>query len=300
MSCSCIYRHLLGFGLTGQIACWEWRDFLTLQGFCAESVGVYWRCILIGKWSPLILLRLLWEDDRRMMVIDDGWRLLNDQWWICLVLMVDNGLANAGWTGNKRRKVNNSILGINWAWDLLYLWRVDGDSRGCFILTRLNGYMDIMLRRTAVDLPIFDHTHWIYDGSLLRLIGKAFPLDLALQLSIEIAKSFRSVEYGYTLWIGSDEEVTFRPVTSLLISSAFNKLTILMLLWSNKCRANWTLVLYLLWYEIDWLFDLRHKMHHIARRRLYRWHWYILGSGRGGLEGDICRPMGKSNPNWGL
>lgn len=214
--------------------------------------------------------------------------------------MVDNGLANAGWTGNKRRKVNHSILGVNWTWHLLYLWRVDGYSRSRFILARLNGNMDIMLRRTAVALPFFDHTHLAYHWSFLRLIGKTFPLDLALQPSIEIAKSFRSVEHRYTLWIGSDEEVTFWPVASLLISSAFNKLTILILQCSNKCRTIWSLMLHMLWYKIEWLFDLRHKMHYIPIRRLNRWHWYILSSGRGGLKGDICRSMRKCNPNWGL
>ena len=113
--------------------------------------------------------------------------------------MVDNGLADVGRTGDERRKAYHSILGVNGAWDLLCLRRVDGDSRSGFILARLNCYMDVMLRRTAVALPIFYHTPWKSYWLSFILLCKAFPLDLALQLCIEIAKAFRSVEHRYTL-----------------------------------------------------------------------------------------------------
>lgn len=207
------------------------------------------------------------------MVADDGWGLLHYQWWIRLALMVDNSLTYTGWTGNERRKTYYSILRVYWTWKVLHLRRIDGYSWRRFILARLNGYMNVMLWRAAVDLSVFDQTRWAYHRLFFSLIDKAFPLDLALQLCIKITKAFRSVEHRYTLWVCSDEEIAFRPVASLLVSSAFNKLTILIRQCSNNCRVVWTLWLHRLWNKIDWLFDLRHKMHHIPRQGLYRRHW---------------------------
>lgn len=86
-----------------------------------------------------------------MVVVDDGWRLMDDHrlrdWW---TLMADDGLADAGRTGNylrRRRKANHSILGINgWTCDMLKFGRVDGDCRSCFsLITGLDSDVDIML-----------------------------------------------------------------------------------------------------------------------------------------------------------
>ena len=79
-------------------------------------------------------------------MVDDGWWLLDNQWWISLALMVDNCMTYAGWTGREGRKAYHSILGVNWTRRMLQLRRVDSNCWSSFVLTRLYSYMDIMLR----------------------------------------------------------------------------------------------------------------------------------------------------------
>lgn len=119
---------------------------------------------------------------------------------------------------------------------------------------------------------------------------------MTLQFSVEVTKTLRSVEHRQSLRIGSDEDLTIRPIGPLIIAFAFNKLTILL----HRAHESWTVDTLLLLEGLegvsDLLIGLRDEMEQVTRRRLLRRYRKksIFSSGRRArFNDDVCWPVRK-------